>query len=281
MDNINQIKRDSIGKLLLEAGKIKVEDTDAILREQSKTGEKFGDIALKLGMVTKKDIDDILSIQFDFPYLPKDTKDVDPMVVSAYEAFSINVEQIRLLRGQLLIRWFETNKSMLVLGARSKQGVSTIIANLAVSLAQLGKKTLIVDANMRSPYQNNLFKLISKEGFSDILASRAGLECISTFDGISNLNILTAGTTPPNPLELLNRQRLKDFVTQIEGTYDCILYDTPAVNEYSDSLALMSVIGGSLLIARRHKANISDMEKVMKEINLARCKIIGAVLNDY
>ena len=277
----NENQRVSIGKLLLQSGKLRPEGADRILREQRISSLRFGDAAIKLGLVKQSDIDDVLSKQFDYSYLPEHTDKVDRSLVTAYLAYSEEVERFRGLRGQLGIRWFDERKSLVVMGPSSGDGASIVAANLAISFAQLGKKTLLVDANMRKPAVHNLFMLTNKDGFSDVLASRAGFECIHSFSEINNLSILTSGTTPPNPVELIGRNELCSFLKKAEEGFDVVILDTPPAKEYCDALLLISCVKGGLIVTRRHRASLSDIEEIQKEVDIAQAEIVGAVVNEY
>ena len=98
-------------------------------------------------------------------------------LVAAYQPFSQQVEALRALRSQLMMRWFnETNKSLAVVTANAGEGGSYLASNLAVMFSQLGERTLLIDANMRNPRQHIIFNLKENRGLSDILAGRAGLD---------------------------------------------------------------------------------------------------------
>lgn len=274
--------KQSIGKLLLDSGKIQAEDADKILNEQASSGLRFGDAAVKLGLLKKSELEEVLSKQFDFSYINDAEIEIDPMLVSAYQPFSRPVEQIRTLRGQLGIRWFDENKSIVIFGPESKVGTSTISANLAVSFAQLGKKTLLVDANMRNPSIQNLFKIENKRGLSDVLISRSEFEdAVYKCKRLDNLSILTAGATPPNPVELLGRPKLNDVVKQLENTYDVVIYDAPAATEHCDAHMLLSFIKGAVLVIRKNKSTVKHIEHVQKELAVNNAIAVGAILNEH
>lgn len=281
MEVKNNQNHESIGMLLLQSGKLKPEDADKILHEQTLSGLRFGDAAIKLGLLKKADIDDVLSKQFDFSYVNKSENAVNPMIVTAYHPFAKSVEQIRTLRGQLGVRWFTEHKSLVISSPKSQAGTSTICANLAVSFAQLGKKTLLVDANMRKPKIHKLFNIENKRGFSDILVSRAGTESIQPFPHFENLSILTAGAVPPNPVELLGRSELKILVAQLEALYDVIIYDSSAFLEHCDSQLLLTEVKGAVLTVKKNKTHIKNIQQVQKDLDVIHATLVGSVINDF
>ncbi|VAW47660.1 Tyrosine-protein kinase EpsD, partial [hydrothermal vent metagenome] len=163
----SQNKR-TIGYLLLEAGKLKPQDTDLIIKTQQAQGLRFGDAAVQLGLITEEDIMQVVSSQFDYSCLTVGDDAIDPSVLTAFHSYGKEIEALRALRSQLLLRWFTENKSLVITAPTSKQGSSYIAANLAVLLAQLGQKTLLMDANMRQPTQQALFRTINRTGLSDV-----------------------------------------------------------------------------------------------------------------
>ena len=141
-------------------------------------------------------------------------------LVAAYQPFSPRVEQLRAIRSQLMLRWFdraEQRQVLTIVGAERGEGRSYLAANLAVVFSQLGERTLLVDADMREPRQHYLFLLENKIGFSTVLSGRSREEAIVRIPDLAGLSVLPAGPTPPNPLELLNRLNFDEFMIQAQG----------------------------------------------------------------
>jgi chain length determinant protein tyrosine kinase EpsG len=274
-------KEGSIGRLLLESGKIKAADAERILRKQKEQGLRFGEAAIKLGLVTQQDIQTVLSRQFDYPCLPANSKALDPELVAAFHPHDPKVEALRVLRSQIALRWFSEHKSLIVTGAQNGQGTSHVTANLAVVFSQLGERTLLIDADLRNPRQHHLFRLKNNLGFSDILAGRATAEAIQRVEGMTNLALLTSGTVPPNPQELLGRPAFAELLNAVDTQYDVILIDTPPALNCSDAQTLSARIGGALIVARRDHARIADMEEVKRQLKIAGAEAVGVVLNEF
>lgn len=271
----------SIGRLLLETGKISAADADRILHTQKEQGLRFGETAIKLGLVTEQDIQNALSQQFDYPCLPPNSKALDPELIAAFHPRDPKVEALRVLRSQIALRWYSEHKSMIVTSARSGQGTSHVTANLAVVFAQLGERTLLIDADLRNPRQHHLFRQKNILGLSDILAGRAGMDAIQCVTGMENIALLTAGTVPPNPQELLGRPAFAELLNSAAKQYDVILIDTPPALDCSDAQMLSARIGGVLIVARRHHAKTADIEEVKRQVAIAGAVTVGAVLNDF
>jgi chain length determinant protein tyrosine kinase EpsG len=258
----------SIGTLLVELGKISAADVDRIIKIQKEKGMRFGDAAINLGLIKQSDIDQILSLQFDYPYLHSKGKYTEELV-ACYAPFTPQVEALRTLRSQLVKTWFSGgNKALAIISVSSSEGASNLIANLAVLFSQLGKRTLLVDANLRQPRQHQIFKLQEKLGLSDILAVRNGIDLVSDIEAFPNLSILGAGTLPPNPQELLNRATFVDFMNQAKDKFDIILLDTAPASDSADSQAIAAVCGGVLVVSRLNHTRLSDLADLKSQITV-------------
>ncbi|MDP3323295.1 MAG: chain length determinant protein tyrosine kinase EpsG [Hydrogenophaga sp.] len=278
----NPARASKIGRLLLQLGKIAPEDTDKILRAQQEHGLLFGDAALKLGLISEADISQVLAMQFNYPYLQAGQGGYSDELVAAYQPFSKQVEALRALRSQLMMRWFnENNKSLAIVSANAGEGGSYLAANLAVMFSQLGERTLLIDANMRNPRQHTIFNLKENIGLSDIIAGRAGLDVVSQVEFFEDLSVLGAGTTPPNPQELLNRASFTYFMNQATSQYDVVLVDTSPASATADAQATVARCGGALLVSRLNHTRFSDIAEVRNQISVTGTQLVGAVINDF
>jgi len=226
----------SIGQLLLDAGKITVENAETILRVQKESGLRFGEAAQRLGLIDAADVQQALARQFDYPYVQRGAGNFSAQLVAASQPFSRQVETLRTIRSQLMLRWFARgHKSLVVACIDPDDGASMFLANLAVVFSQLGEHTLLVDANLRTPAQHDLFGLGGRQGLSDMLAGRAGMDAIARIDVLVDLSVLRAGTLPPNPHELLSRPAFAALHEQCEANYDIVLYDVAACATAADA----------------------------------------------
>ncbi|MEP2653487.1 MAG: CpsD/CapB family tyrosine-protein kinase [Paraglaciecola sp.] len=274
-------KSDSIGELLVKEKKLSIGDISKIANEQKMSGSLFGDAAIKLGLLTKADIEQVLSEQFEFSYFDENSDKFSVKLITALKPDHPFSEKIRLLRVQLTLRWLKDKKSISIFGDDASVGTSLICANLAISFAQFGIKTLLVDANMRKPSQHELFKLTNTNGFSQILASRSGTEAIQNLPHFKNLSILTSGPLPPNPVELLGREEMQALVKTLDNSYDVVIYDCPSVKEHSDAYILTSLIKGVVITSKRNSSKLSNFENIVDKVNLSGGNLIGAVINEF
>ncbi|MFT3850643.1 MAG: chain length determinant protein tyrosine kinase EpsG [Propionivibrio sp.] len=282
----------SIGAILIDAGRLSPADAESILRFQKQHGSRFGDAAIELGLLSREDIRFALAHQFDYPCLPAgDPRSglgsgldslPDPSLVAAYRPDARIVEQLRGLRSQLMLRWFEAaraGRALAVVGTGRYEGRSFIAANLAVVFSQLGERTLLIDADLRAPAQHRLFRLDTRPGLSERLSGRAGDGVIVRIPGLRALSVLPAGALPPNPQELLGRAAFGELLRTACRDYDVVLIDTPAVGEYADALTLAARAGGALLVARQDRSSLSAFASLATGLGKT-CAVVGSVLND-
>jgi len=276
----------SLGAILIDGGQLKPEDAERVLQYQKQQNLRFGEAAVRLGLISEADIQYALSRQFAYAYLRKTPGEVRPLsdeLVAAYQPFSSRVEQLRAIRTQLMLRWFdraEERQVLTVVGAERGEGRSYLAANLAIVFSQLGERTLLVDADMREPRQHFLFHLENQLGFSTLLAGRSREEAIVRIPDLAGLSVLPAGPTPPNPLELLNRLNFDEFMIQVKGAYDVIIVDTPAMSSGEDAAMIAVRTGAALAIARAgstHVASFTDMVQGLMDAGVA---VVGSVLNE-
>ncbi|MGZ3237748.1 MAG: chain length determinant protein tyrosine kinase EpsG [Burkholderiaceae bacterium] len=272
----------SMGRIMLDMGKLTPEDAERVLRIQKDLGMRFGEAAQHLGLITAADIQQVLARQFDYPYLQKSESRYPAELVAAYEPFTPQVETLRAVRSQLMLRWFtQGHKALAVVSVNPGDGASFFSANLAVVFSQLGEHTLLVDANLRTPRQQKIFDLQRNQGLSDILAGRAELDAISKIESFVDLSVLAAGTLPPNPQELVSRESFGGLNSQLEGRFDVVLYDVSAFSTGADALAIASRVGGILLVTRKNMTRVADINAVCEQIGRIGAEVVGTVMVNF
>lgn len=273
----------SIGALLIDGGKLSPADAERVLRHQRLTGLRFGEAALQLGVVAEADIRQALSRQFDYPCLLPGDPRVAAEVVAAFEPHGTVVEQLRALRSQLLLRWFDRpeRRALAVVGSQRGEGRSFMAANLAVVFSQLGERTLLVDADLRHPRQHKLFGCDDRQGLAALLAGRELPEVAQRVPGLLGLSVLPAGPTPPNPQELLTRAFTPRLLDWARSHYDVVIVDTAAARPCADALTVAAQAGGALLLAQRHASEVADTRRLVDQLRAAGATPVGAVMNEY
>jgi len=274
----------TIGAILVGAGALTRQDVERILERQREEGGLFGDGGKALGLLEQRDIDFALSRQFDYPYLRRGESRVSESVLAAYEPASPQVEALRALRAELMLQWFNddaAHKSLAVVSEARGDGRSHIAANLAVVLAQLGGRTLLIDADLRNASQHALFGLQNRIGLSAVLAGRAGAEAVQRVPALGNLSLLPAGVPPPNPQELLARPTFGVLLEQLAVHLDFILIDTPPAAESADAQTVAARAGAALLVLRKNHSRLWRVQAIAESVARTRTAVLGAVLNDY
>jgi len=273
-----------MGRLLVNAGRLSVRDAERILQLQRERHLRFGDAAKALGVLTDADIEFALSRQFEYPYLRPGESKVSQDVVAAYDPFSPQVEVFRTLRTQLTLRLLDndaSHKSIAILSAARHEGRSYVAANLAVMFAQSGRRTVLLDADLRNPTQHLLFGLEKRAGLSEVMSGRAGAEALQRIESLPNLSLLPAGTVPPNPQELLSRPLFGELLHQLDARVDVILIDAPPAAETADAQTIAVRAGAAVIVVRKNTSLAWRVQGVSNSVALAKATIVGAVLNDF
>lgn len=274
----------SIGAILVKNGKLDAEKTELILKRQALKHVRFGEAAIQLGLLKEDDIRFALARQYDYYYLlPGDVVGSDELI-AAYQPFSAQAEGLRTLRSQLSLRWFTTwplRKTLSIVSAGSGEGKSYLAANLAVMFSQLGKRTLLIDADMRHGRQHDLFKLSNQTGLSTMLCNRSDAKSIQQVPAFMDLSVLTAGPTPPNPQELLGRPLFVSLLAYASREFDVVLIDTPPATQYADATTIAVLSAGALLVTRQDTTRLDDTRKLTDRLNELGVPMVGAVLNHF
>ena len=276
----------SLGGILIDSGLLTPEDAERVLLTQKEHNLRFGDAAVRLGLLTEPDIQYALSRQFAYAYLrktPGDKRAVSEELVAAYEPFSHRVEQLRAIRSQLMLRWFDKadeRQVLTVVGTERGEGRSHLAANLAVVFSQLGERTLLVDADMRHPRQHELFHLENKVGFSTVLSGRSRGDAVVRIPDLAGLSVLPAGPVPPNPLELLNRLNFDEFLIEAKSSFDVVIIDTPALSVGEDAAMIAVRTGAALAVAHSSQTKVAAFTDLVQGLMNAGVSVVGSVLNE-
>jgi len=272
----------TIGAILVAARRMSVEDARRVVATQLETSAPFGEAARRLGVATEADIQFALSRQFSMPWLENGNAAVDPEIVAAFDPGHELIEQLRALRGQIAVRALHATpalRSIAIMGVEQGVGRSYVTANLATVFAQLGARTLLIDADLVNPRQHRLFKLSNRSGLSSILAGRANLSAVCPVPGLPGFAVLPSGPMPPNPHDLISRPMLGHFLRRCEQDFDVILLDTPAWNAGSSARMTALAAGAAVLLVHAGHTDAFDALEVSKEITNLGARLVGAVLN--
>lgn len=275
----------NLGEILVAVGKISPADAERIMEMQRREGWRFGEAALRLGLIGEADLVQALHRQYGLPLLLPANGGISEDLVAAYQPYHQRTEELRALRTQLLIRWFRRPSAeqqvLAVVSPGSNEGRSYVAANLAVLFSQLGERTLLIDADMRNPRQHRLFNLPDRIGLSTILAGRAEPDAAVAIGGFHNLLVLPAGAPPPNPLELLSRPALPALLREYLADFDVIIVDTPPALRYSDAQTVSFRAGSAMVLARKDHTRLADTSHVVRDLGDSGTRVVGTVINAF
>jgi capsular exopolysaccharide synthesis family protein len=170
-------------------------------------------------------------------------------------------------------------KTVLVTSSGESEGKSTVAANLAIVEAQSGKAVVIIDADMRRPKVHVQFNKPNRMGLSDVVTGKLGLDdVIKTYDQVENLSIITCGTIPPNPAELLGSERMSQTLKDLKKRFDIIIIDTPPMI-VSDAQILSSKVDGLVYVIIPGQTRAITARRPLEELRRIEAKVLGVVAN--
>lgn len=203
-------------------------------------------------------------------------------VLGGLEAHSPAVEAYRLVRTNLqFVAVDKPLRSIMITSGLPGEGKSLTAANLALSFANAGKATVLVDADMRRPVQSVLFGLPNVYGLSAVLAGACTLnEALQSVPRAKNLWVLPAGPTPPNPAELLGSRRAQELFAGLATEYEVVIYDTPPPVMVADPLVLAPQVDGVILVVSAENSDYVQSQKAKEALERVGARILGVILND-
>jgi len=274
----------AIGAILVEQGRLNSQDVEEIQRFANSHGVRFGEAAVQLKRITERDIESAIAQQYNYPVLARGGEGgVADDVIAAYMPQSDAVEPLRALRSQLILRWYNTasRRVLAITSAERGEGRSWLAANLATMFAQLGERTLLIDADMRHPRQHRIFNIDNSVGLSALLTGRAGREIARRIHPQLRLFVLPAGILPPNPQELLARPVFDVILDHFAAQFSLVVLDTPAVCETADAQILAANAGSAVMIARRNCTGQTKLANAMEMLTDTGVNVIGSVINEH
>ena len=203
--------------------------------------------------------------------------DVRMETISDKSKFAI-VESYKAARTNIMFSLSADDDKIFAITSYSKgEGKSTVSANLAISFSKMEKKVLLVDCDLRRPNIHNIFKIENTVGLSNIIGKMTDFEETIHRDVLTNLDIITSGTIPPNPSELLCSARFVNLVKKLYEEYDYIIFDTPPVGVVSDALLLKDLVAGFVVVIRERSTTHGDIQNLLESAKLADSKLLGFI----
>lgn len=172
-------------------------------------------------------------------------------------------------------------KTMLVTSAGPEEGKSTVLANLAVTTAQAGKKVILVDCDLRRPTLHNIFNLKNDVGLTTMVVDDAAMKSPPLQDtGVEGLQLVSSGPLPPNPSELLGSRRMEEIIAVLLERADVVLFDAPPVVAVTDAAVLATKVDGVLLVVNAGGTKRDYARAAKARLEKVNANLLGAVLNN-
>ncbi len=233
---------------------------------------------------TAEDVERHLNIPFLGPVGRMVTKGNNPdteFVIDLKEPNSSISEQLRNVRTNILFSASDNPRQALLLtSAVAREGKTFLATNLAISMAQMGKKVLLVDADMRKPRLHKIFGLKKDPGLTNILAEDMDFNSVVHDTEMENLKLITCGTTPPNPSELLASKNMGSLIETARKRFDTILFDSPPVMSVTDPLVLSTRVDGTIMVIKSADIPRPPIQRAIKSLSAVNARILGGVLNN-
>lgn len=192
---------------------------------------------------------------------------------------SIVSEKVRGIRSNIMFSGVEEIRSIIVTSEKPLAGKSIVSANIAITYAQAGYKTLIIDGDMRKPTQHYHFETTNYDGLSNLIIGKSDFDKAIRSTRINNLDLLTSGPIPPNPSELIASTNFTNILDKLFSIYDFILIDTPPVISVTDAQVYLRNVDDCVLVIDTEDNNKNEIKKAKRLIEQADGHLLGAILN--
>jgi chain length determinant protein tyrosine kinase EpsG len=276
------MRRGRMGDAYIKAKKLTKEEVATIVDVQKRLNLRFGDAAIKLGLLTETEVREVLNAQFNYGSFSTNgtATRISPKMDILHAPESEAAESIKRLRSELLARMDgEENIVFSVLSPSDGEGKSHIAASLAIAFAQLNIRTMLIDANFRSPTQHKLFGLPNQTGLSTILAKRSAKSLDAIPEVTPNFWVLGSGPPPPNPVEILSAPRLKNLIDGFAQDITVFIVDTPSSIQWADAQIIAGQTGYALYVARENFTKLANLKKSKNEMESSGVIVLGTVFN--
>ncbi len=207
-------------------------------------------------------------------------KKITSNLVTHFEPKSPISEAYRTFRTNLQFARLDSPlKTILVTSSGPSEGKSTTVANLAITMSQMGTKTILIDSDLRRPVLHSIFNLQRAPGLTNYLAGNVPWKEIVQETPIENLSLLTCGVLPPNPSELLGSKKMRMLLEELKEKYDMILFDSPPVIAVTDAAVLSTLLDGVVLVSSSGSTSREALSRAITLLENVKGRLIGGVLN--
>ena len=190
-------------------------------------------------------------------------------------------ETLRSLRTELLLRMKDRSmRTLALLSPCTGEGRSQLAAELAIAFAQLGRRTLLVDADLRRPRQHVLFEAQNDTGLAQALHDAGALR-LHGIEKLPQMALATSGPVPANPLELLSSPHFEKLIREWRRSFEFVILDTPPVAEFSDGIAVATIAEQVLILGRTDQTSFNSVKEMRRKLGMTGARILGAVLSRF
>jgi polysaccharide biosynthesis transport protein len=280
---MDPVQGDAVPAALIDAGLLSPAEVERISALASEQGLRFSDAAVGSGLVTLEQLSLALSVRSDFPLLDPADSAVAPEVVAAFDANHPFMDDLRMLRTQIKARLNEggvgASRVVAVVSQADGEGKSFTAANLAVSFAQMGDRTLLIDGDMRTGRLHELFALANPIGLSSVLSMQCNpKDALQSVPGLGGLTVLTAGPDAPSPSDLLARNAASYLINVFSSAFDVVIIDTPSAGQRPDAALIVAASKNYVVVARQNRSLTAAVEGLSRRLGQLGARMIGSVL---
>lgn len=207
-------------------------------------------------------------------------RQIETRLVTHFDPKSPVSEAYRTLRTNIQFKNKKTKQHVvLVTSSAPKEGKSTTVANLAITMAQMGNKTVLIDGDLRRPVIHSIFSMNKEEGITNYLVGSSELNAVIKPTFVDNLSIIPSGPLPPNPSELLGSDEMRSLINKLREKFEIILFDSPPVIAVTDAAILSTMVDGVVLVIKAHQTHREAIKRAKNLLDNAEAKIFGSLLN--
>jgi receptor protein-tyrosine kinase len=298
----SEIPDEEIHKALVLLYRLSNEAVESINDLMHKLKIRFADAALHTGVVTQDELDKALDwiqhravqqgrgiieevlrrrVRREVVLWQGNPLKPSELLLLAHDPGHPRSESIRSLRTELLLRTRNQGTGVLaLLSPCAGEGRSQLSAELAIAFAQLGRRTLLVDADLRRPRQHTLFGAENLRGLTEALVDSGAIN-LHGIEGLPQMALLTSGVLPRNPLELLAGIRFERLIAEWRRSFEFVVFDTPPAAESSDAITVAAAAGQVLILSRANMTPFNALKEMSRKLETTHARTLGAVIGSF
>jgi len=243
--------------------------------------EKLGfNLLATIPKIEHEEVEKKVRKKWELPELGEGQK-IESRLITHFDPRSPVSEAYRTLRTNLQFSKIEgAVKTILVTSSGPKEGKSTSIANLAITLSQMGSKVVLIDTDLRRPVIHSIFGHEKDDGLTNYMMGQIPIEEAIKKTFIENLSIIPSGVLPPNPSELLGSAKMEELIAELRNRFDIVLFDSPPIIAVTDAAVLSTKVDSVFLVISSGHTNKEAIVRATTLLENVKARLLGAVLNN-